>query len=142
MVQLYNHNYKNNFEHGWNVPVDEQILWGWSRDQPGEGHNVDRKPRGFGPEYKFLYVVGVQVTTTFEHVRSKEVKDKSKYTKEYGSGAASFLRLCESTGIEGINRAVIADIWFGDITCVLGLSKLGLQSIKTIKTRTVGYCKQ
>ena len=30
--------------------VDEQIFWGWSRDQPVGGHKVDRKPRGFGTE--------------------------------------------------------------------------------------------
>ena len=69
MVQQFNDHYRNNFNHGWKVVVDERILWVWSRDQPGGGHKFDRKPRGFGPEYKCLSAVGVQVTITFEHVR-------------------------------------------------------------------------
>ena len=71
--------------------VDEQIFWGWTRDHPGGGHKVDRKPRGFGTEYKCLSVLGVQVTTTFEHVRIKEVEYRSKYTNKYGDGAATVL---------------------------------------------------
>ena len=126
MVQLFNDNYKNKFEHGWKVMVDERILWVWESDQPGGDHKVDIKPRGFGPEYKCLSKVGFQVKTTFEHVRIKSVKDKRKYTKEYGAGAASVLRLCEASGIEGSNRAMIADSWFGVIRCVLEMYKLGL----------------
>ena len=106
-VQQFNDHYNNNFEHGWKVTVDERISWGWACDQPEGGHKVDRKPRGFGPEYKCLSSVGVQVTTTFEHVRSKEINKKSKHTKEYGTGAASVLHLCEAFGIEGRNRALI-----------------------------------
>ena len=66
------------------------------------------------------------------------MKDKRKYTKEYGAGAASVLRLYESSGIEDSNCAVIADIWFRGIRCVLGMSKLDLQAITIIKTGTVG----
>ena len=51
--------------------VDERIFLGWARDQPGGSHKVGRKLRGFGPEYKCLSAVGVQLTTTFEHVRNK-----------------------------------------------------------------------
>ena len=67
---------------------------------------------------------------------SKEIKYKRSYTKEYGAGAASFLRLCEASDIEGRNRAVTADSWFGGIRCVIGLSKskLSLQAITRIKT--------
>ena len=103
---------------------------------------VDRKPRGFGPEYKCLSAVRVKLTTNFENVRSKEVNDKRKYTKEYGAGAASVLRLCEAAGIEGSNHAMIVDSWFGSMRCVQALSKLGLQAITMIKTGTAGYCKQ
>ena len=142
MVQLFNYHYKNYFEHGWKVTVDERIFWGWAHDQPGEGRKFDRKTRGFGPEYKCISTVGVQVTTTFEHVRSKEVNNKGKYTKEYGSGAASVLLLCEASGTEGRNRAVISDSRFVGIMCVLGLFKLGLQAITIIKTVTEDYCKQ
>ena len=81
IVKLFNDHYKNKFEREWKVTVDERIFLGWARDQSGGGHKVDIKPRGFGPEYKCLSVVVFQVTTTFEHVRSKEVNDKSKYTK-------------------------------------------------------------
>ena len=53
------------------------LMNGYSGDErminQEEGYNVDRKPRGFGTEYKRLSAVGVKVTTTFEHVRSKEV---------------------------------------------------------------------
>ena len=66
----------NNFEHYWNVTVDERIFWDWARDQPWRGNKVARKPRGFGQEYKYLPVVRVQVTTTFEHVISKKVNDE------------------------------------------------------------------
>ena len=59
ILQLFNDHYKNNFEHGWEVSVDEWILWGCSCGQTGGGHKVDRKPRGFGPEYKCLSAVGV-----------------------------------------------------------------------------------
>ena len=121
MVQRFNDHYKKNFEHCQKVTVDELILWGWTRDQLGGGHKVDTEPRGFGPEYKCLYAVGVQVTTIFEHMRRKEVNNKSKYTKEYGSGAASVLCLCEAYGIYCINYAVISYRWFGGISCVLGL---------------------
>ena len=99
--------------------VDERIFWSWARDQPGGGHKVDRKPGGLGTEYKGLSIVGVQVTTNFEHVRTKKVNNKSKYTNEYGAGDASFLHLCEADGIEGSNRFVIADSWFGGIPFVL-----------------------
>ena len=102
------------------------------------GHKVDRKLRVFGPEYECLYSVGVQVTTTFEHVRSEEVNNKRKYTKEFGAGAFSVLRLCEYYSIEGINRAVIEDIFSGGIRCVLRLSKLVLKAITIIKTGTAG----
>ena len=142
MLQRFNDHYKNNFEHGWKVTVDERIFWGWARDQPGGGHTVDIKPRGFGIEYKCLFVVGFQLKTTFEDVRSKEVNEKSKYIKSYSAGAASVLHLCEASGIKGSNRDVIADSWFGGIRCVLGLSKLGFQAITMIKTVNVGYCKQ
>ena len=81
ILQQFNDHYKNNFEHGWKVMVDEQIFWAWERDQPGECHNVDRKPRGFGPEYKCLSAVGVQVTTTFQNVRRKKVNDYMKYNR-------------------------------------------------------------
>ena len=99
MIQLFNYHSKNNFEHGWKVTADERIFWGWARDQPGVGHNVDIKPRGFGPEYKYLSVVGVQVTTTFEHVIIKKLNYERKYNKEYGAGDASILRLCGAAGI-------------------------------------------
>ena len=99
--------------------VDERIFWGWVRDQPGGGHKVDRKPRGFGTEYKCLSIVGVQETSTFEHVRTKKVNNKWKYTKEYGEGDASVLHLCEAAGIEASNHYVIADSWFGGIPFVL-----------------------
>ena len=29
MVQQFDDNYKNKFEHGWKVAVDERVLWGW-----------------------------------------------------------------------------------------------------------------
>ena len=138
MVQQFNGYYNNIFEHGWNVTVDERIIWGWARDQLGGGHRVDIKPRGFGPKYKCLFEVTVQVTTTFENIRSKEVKNKRKYNKEHGAGAASVLSLCEASGIEGSNCSMISYSWFGGIGCILGLSKLGLQDITTIKTRTAG----
>ena len=35
MAQQFNDHYKNNFDHGWKVTVDEHILWGWASDQPG-----------------------------------------------------------------------------------------------------------
>ena len=73
---------------------------------------------------------------------NKEVKDKSKYTKEYGAGAASVLRLCEAVGIKISNHAMITDSWFGVIRCVLGLSKLGLQAITIIKDGATCYYKQ
>ena len=66
MVQRFNDHYNINFDHGWKVTVYELIFWGWARDQPGVGRNFDIKPKGFGPEYKCLSAVGVQVTTTFE----------------------------------------------------------------------------
>ena len=47
--------------------VYERIYWGCSCDQTGGVHKFDIKPRGFGPEYKCPYVVGVQLTTTFDH---------------------------------------------------------------------------
>ena len=71
---------------------------GWKRDQPREAHKVDVKQRVFGPYYKCLSAVGVQVKTTFEHVRSKQVNNKRKHTKEYGVGTASFIHLCEASG--------------------------------------------
>ena len=126
MVQHFNDHYRNNFEHGSNVTVDEGVFSVWACDQPGLGHKVDIKQRGFGPEYKYISAVGFLVTTTFEHVRSKEVNDKNKCTKEHGTGSASVLRLCKATGIEGRNPDVIANCWFVDIKCVLGQSKLGL----------------
>ena len=49
-----------------------------------------------------------------------------KYTNEYGAVATSILHLCKAAVIEGSNRDVIADIWFGGIRCVLGLYNLGL----------------
>ena len=73
---------------------------------------------------------------------SKRVNDQRKYTNKYGAGAASVLRLCEASGIEGSNRAMIADSWFGGIRCVLGLYKFVLQDIIIIKNRISGYCKQ
>ena len=100
MVQQFNDHYKDKFYHGWKIKTDEWIFWVWACDQPGGGHKVDRKPKGFRPYYKCISAVGVQVTTTFENVRSKEVNDKGKYTKEYGASAASVLRLCEASGIE------------------------------------------
>ena len=139
MVQPFNYNYKDNFDYGWEVTVDERILWGWARDQPGGGHKVDKKPRGFRTEYKCLSAVGPQVLTTFEHERSKKVNDKKKYTNKYGAGAAFFLRLCEDAGIEGSNRFVIVDSWFIGIRYVIGLSKLGFRAITMIKTGTAGY---
>ena len=78
MLQPFIDHYKNKFEHGWKALVDELIFLGWARDKPGGGHKVDRKPRGFGPEYKYLSIVGFQVTTTFENLRSKKLKDDSK----------------------------------------------------------------
>ena len=65
MVQLFNNHYKNNFDLGGEVTVDERVFWFWAHDQQGGGHEVNRKPRGFGSEYKCLSAVGVQVTTTF-----------------------------------------------------------------------------
>ena len=78
MVQLFNYHYKNNFDRGWEVKVDELIFWVWGCDQPGGDHNVDRKPGGFDPEYKCLSTVGVQVATTFDHDRSKGKKGRKE----------------------------------------------------------------
>ena len=144
MVQRFNYQYKNNFENGWKFTVYGRIFWGWAHDQPGGGHRVDIKSRGFGPDYKCLSIFGFQVTTIFYNVIIKEVNDKRKYTKEYGdgAGASSVLSLFKASGIESSNHSVIADIWFGGIRCVIGLSKLVLQAITNIKTVTAGYCKQ
>ena len=76
MLQQFNDHYKNNFEHGWKVTVDERILWGWERDQPGGCHKVYRKPIYFLPEYKYLSAVGVQLTTTFENVSSNNLNEE------------------------------------------------------------------
>eukprot|EP00957_Ditylum_brightwellii_P080786 6144320-Ditylum_brightwellii.AAC.1 len=65
--QFNNAHYKEKFEHGWFVTVDECIFREWARDQPGHGHKVDHKHKGFGLEYKCLSSVGIQVTTSFEH---------------------------------------------------------------------------
>ena len=72
----------------------------------------------------------------------KEVNKKYIYTKEFGDGAVSVLRLCEAAGTEVRNCAVITDSWFGGIMYVLGMSKLGLQTITMIKSGTAGYCKK
>ena len=66
---------------------------------------------------------------------------KRKYTKEYGASDSSILCLCEADGIEGRNRDVIADSWFGGISFILGLSNLVLQATTKVKTGTAGYCK-
>eukprot|EP00957_Ditylum_brightwellii_P103805 7907629-Ditylum_brightwellii.AAC.1 len=71
------------------------------RNQPGGGHLCARKPHGIGPEYKCLFAVGINVTTTFEHVRNAKNNKTIKYTKEYGAGAACVLCLCEALGIQG-----------------------------------------
>ena len=42
MAQQFNDHYKNNFDHGWKVTVDERIFWGWARDQPVGCHKVDK----------------------------------------------------------------------------------------------------
>eukprot|EP00957_Ditylum_brightwellii_P156601 11919047-Ditylum_brightwellii.AAC.1 len=55
------------FNHGWKVAYDECIFWGFMRNQPGGGHLCARKPCDFGPDYKCLSAVGINVTTTFEH---------------------------------------------------------------------------
>ena len=52
MLQRFNDHYNNNCEHGWKVTVDEWIFWGWAHDQPVGGYKVDRKTRGFRPDYK------------------------------------------------------------------------------------------
>ena len=71
-------------------------------------------------------------------MRSKAVNEKIKYTKEYAAAAAYVLYLCEASGIEGSNCAIIADSWFGVIRFVLGISKLVFQDIMMIKTESVG----
>ena len=123
------------------MTCDEHIFWGFMRNQSGGGHLCARKPRGFGPEYKCLSAVGINVTTTFEHVRNAKHNKTRKYTKEYGAGAACVLRLCEASGIQGSERIVVCDSWFEGIRLPLGLRKIGLHSISMIKTCSSGYCK-
>ena len=36
MVQLFNNHYKNNFDLGGEVTVDERVFWFWAHDQQGE----------------------------------------------------------------------------------------------------------
>eukprot|EP00957_Ditylum_brightwellii_P098680 7516880-Ditylum_brightwellii.AAC.1 len=67
------------------------------KNQPGGGHLCARKPHGFGPEYKCLSAIGINVTTTFEHVRNAKYNETRKYTKEYGAGAACVLHLCDAS---------------------------------------------
>eukprot|EP00957_Ditylum_brightwellii_P104129 7932312-Ditylum_brightwellii.AAC.1 len=68
LIHCFNKHYCKNFDHEWKVTCDEHIFWGFMRNQPGEGYLCARKPRGFGPEHKCLSAVGINVSTTFEHV--------------------------------------------------------------------------
>eukprot|EP00957_Ditylum_brightwellii_P088346 6729501-Ditylum_brightwellii.AAC.1 len=89
-----------------------------------------------------MSAVGINVTTTLEHVRSKKINDSHKYTNEYGAGAASVLCLAEKSGITGTNHVVIADSWFGGVRLSPGLRKMGLHNISMIKTGSAGFCKE
>eukprot|EP00957_Ditylum_brightwellii_P082284 6256532-Ditylum_brightwellii.AAC.1 len=54
LIEHFNDHYRRHFEHGW-------------KNQPGVGHKCECKPQGFGPEYKCMSAVGINVTTTLEH---------------------------------------------------------------------------
>eukprot|EP00957_Ditylum_brightwellii_P065752 4988046-Ditylum_brightwellii.AAC.1 len=90
------------------------------KNQPGGGHKCECKPQQFGPEYKCIL----------------------RYTKEYGTGAASVLHLAEKSGITGTSCVVIADSWFGEVRLPPGLRKMGLHNISMIKTGSAGFCKE
>eukprot|EP00957_Ditylum_brightwellii_P187400 14272227-Ditylum_brightwellii.AAC.1 len=87
MVDQLNQHYCDNFNHGWKVIKDKQIFWIFMRDQPGGGKKYDQKPRGYGPKCKCLSSTDVNMTTTFEQVKSNKVNDNQECTKEHGAGA-------------------------------------------------------
>eukprot|EP00957_Ditylum_brightwellii_P001586 124301-Ditylum_brightwellii.AAC.1 len=68
-----------------------------------------------------------------------QINDSCKYTKEYGAGAASVLRLAEKSDITGTHCVVIADSWFGGVRLPPGLRKIGLHNISVIKTGSAGF---
>eukprot|EP00957_Ditylum_brightwellii_P109107 8323846-Ditylum_brightwellii.AAC.1 len=142
MACIQHQTWEVNFEHGWKITVDKHIFWGFARNQPGGGHKCDHKPQGVGPEYKCLSAVGLNATTTFEHVCGKKHNNERRYTKEYGAGAAVVLQLCEAAGIQGTNRVVMANLWFGGIHLPKDLMTIGLHNISNIKLGSVVFCKK
>ena len=68
LIERFNKHYTENFEHGFEITVDERIFWGYMLQH--SMHKVDRKPRGTGQEYKCLSAVDVRVTSHLEQVRA------------------------------------------------------------------------
>lgn len=126
LINRFNGHYGKYFVHGDTVNVDERMFWMFIRRQPGGPKCVDSKPRGTGQECKTLSASGVDVTTTFEHVRSAKISESKLYAKEYGKAAAQVLRLCKLAGIFGSKRKVIADSWFANLSLLRGLRANGL----------------
>ena len=79
---------------------------------------MDWKPHGTGQEAKTLSATDVNVITTLEQVRSADIADARKYSKEYGKAAGTVMRLCEEAGIIGTNRVVVANSWFANLSLV------------------------
>ena len=143
----FNNRYKSFLSHGQYVNVDERVFWCYARAQPEGIKSIGRKPKGTGQECKTMSCVGVNVTTTFEHVRAKNTVVSREYTREYGAAAAVVLRLCVKAGIEGTNRIVIADSWFANMSLLKGLRLKGLHLLGQIKQGDggfprVGLCKE
>ena len=85
------------------------MFWCYAQAQPEGIKSLGRKPKGTGQEAKTLSCVGVNVTTTLEHIRAKNTVVMRDFTREFGAAASVVLQLCNKAGIEGSNRIVIAD---------------------------------
>ena len=141
LVRRFNEHYRDNFEVGRDVTIDESMFWNYIRGSPNKSI-VGRKPRDTGTELKDLAAADCNIVVALEVVKSKKDMENLPHTREHGAAAAVTLRLCEEAGICGSNRIVAFDSFFANMRTMELLRANGLHGLGNMKTGHSGIPKK
>jgi hypothetical protein len=131
---------KKAMEPGYVLVLDESMFRWLGRHMPGL-MVVRRKPTPVGGE---VHTLCCGISGAFIYLELWEGKDAmglKKYCDQHAlKSVALTLRMVEEW--RGTGRVVVADSWFGSVSCVLALFGIGLYACMNVKTVHKGYPKQ
>lgn len=101
---------------------------------------LPRKPTPLGFMMKTVVCAESGICVAAELCEGAEVDGKKEFVKEYGSTAATTLRIVKE--YFGSGRVVVADAWFGSYKLAYALRDRGIFSVMNVKNNTKRFVKR